>query len=242
MVRTAAQAAAGPLAEGLLSSANSQYGRAVSGLQDDAGIDVVRLGEWVIGWPAPTTTHLLPHVVDAGQSRWVTDTDGLVFRVGLSRREGRGRPAATPAPPEFKEPLWFVDAIFVEGCGSKQNFTDKRARFMAQTSAKCLEVQKRWLTRLLDDPPNGLPDHHPDARRSWEHLDADTNVWIPLRHLMVIFVLSDADCAEASRGVVCQSHEYFMSVSVAGQVNPGQASPVLDEMVRGWSSSAHLAR
>lgn len=240
MAQSTAQEQAGPLTSALLTAANAESGRVESTLVDGNLDDVVRVGEWAIGWPSPGATYLLPHLVDTGQSRWVTDTDGLVFRIGITSREGRGRPANLVVAPEFKEPLWFADAIFVEGCGTRQNFFDKRTRFAAQTSAKCLELQVRWLSHLHNDVANGLPDHHSDARESWEHLLADTRVWLPVRHMMVLFVLPDALCDEAVRGVVLQSHEYLMSASSARLANSGGSTASLDRMVAGWSSASHL--
>lgn len=103
----------------------------------------------------------------------------------------------------------FADCVAIEVCGTGQNFSDKRSRYMPSTSAILANCPRAWL--------NGSVSYKSGTRERWrlaglKHAPTD-DLRLPARFVRVLFFLAD-ELYEAWRleGVPA-AHEFVASYS-----------------------------
>lgn len=126
----------------------------------------------------------------------------------------------------------FADLIVVEHCGTRQNFYDKRSRYMAATYARMLNCPLAWL--LHTETINAGHIKH-----VWELLGIAaapiSDLVLPVRHLRVLYALNATDY-EFFLLTPFGAHEFFCShVTLRGWT-----SPAFQRFVEGLSADVHF--
>lgn len=128
-----------------------------------------------------------PCLKTAGASALVTRPDGMWFRV---------------CPDDDS-----ADVLCIEVCGTLQNLSDKRARYMPTTSANVVEVEHRWWQEGIYKRMNRL------QKSGLARAPEDKPTKLAVRYLKVIFVLpKDAYESFFTNGVP-GGHEFFLEHS-----------------------------
>jgi hypothetical protein len=108
--------------------------------------------------------------------------------------------------------LWILltpthaDAIAIEACGSRQNFEQRRSKYMPDTCARTLGCSVEWLA--------GSVGYKRGNRQRWR-LAGDLEVAptaeleLPVRHIRVLFAFPDHEYQKWSRSIVPAGHEYY---------------------------------
>ncbi len=153
-----------------------------------------------------------PCLKTAGSSALVTRPDGMWFRV-CSDDES-------------------VDVLCIEVCGTLQNLSDKRARYMPTTSATIVEVEQRWWQENIYRRMN----RH---QKSGIGREADNKpMKLAVRNLKVIFVLPKEAYENFFTNGVPGGHEFFLEHSSLASFS----SPKMQDFLRRLAPSAHFYR
>jgi hypothetical protein len=108
--------------------------------------------------------------------------------------------------------------MVVESCGSIQNFNDKRSRYAARTTSLMTELSKPWLDHQVPVQAGALRTRRELLRGQ---LPQDDRLSLPVRHLRVLYALTDEGDDSDYKGVrasgVLEAHEFVCRQEVLAQ-------------------------
>lgn len=169
---------------------------------------VRRAGAWLRAQPVDATAKG-PRLCSAGSTSLTTQPDGLWL--GLCGDT-------------------FVDVVAVEACGVRQNFFDKRSRYMAGTTALTVEVSLDWLLAAAPIRGGGKRARWVAAGTFEEEPELDIRV--PVRHLRVLYFLEDSLYEEWARSGVPEAHEFAAPMSSIRSYSSQKMQWFLSHMAR----------
>lgn len=141
-------------------------------------------GYWLKACPSQATR---PYIHPAGATILRTWPDGMYLYVHA--------------------PSNFADIIAIEVCGSHQNFNDKRSRYTPTSGNVHVTLPYAW----LDSNISIQKGRH---KKVWDASDwfihkPTADLVLTIRHLRVLFVLTDADYSNFGTNHLPAGHEYF---------------------------------
>lgn len=126
----------------------------------------------------------------------------------------------------------FADLVVVEHCGRRENFYDKRSRYMAATYARMLKCPRAWLLHKETIQAGHI-------KPVWELLGIPaaptSDLSFPVRHLRVLYALNATDYALFLL-TPFGAHEFFCSHVTL----KGWNSQRFQEFVAGLSTDVHF--
>ena len=133
-----------------------------------------------------------PYILVAGNTALKTQPDGLYIR---------------PV-----ERFRAFDIIAFEHCSQLQNLQDKRSRYAPATASLILETRADWWNESIDG-----------AITRWQKIcgkgeKCADNLWTPLRHVRVVYVLKNDDLNKFRKHGVPSGHEFFIRHSSLGSM------------------------
>jgi hypothetical protein len=124
-----------------------------------------------------------------------------------------------------------VDLICVEACTSKQNFGDKRSRYVPSISSQVLRVHDSWLDEAIAYKGGRKP------RRELINEKGKGVLLYPVRHLRVLFALTDELYKEHFIDhVIPHAHEYVCKISSLKSITNQQFLA----FIKGMSPASHF--
>jgi hypothetical protein len=170
--------------------------------------------DWLrlVPWNPHVDKSNLPNLVVVGMESASTEPDGLWASLG---------PAAS-----------FVDVVVVEHCGTRQNFYDKRSRYMPALCTRQLRFPAACYTQSTTVQGGALRTLLQLCDRLPQNLNAETR--IPVRHVHVLYALN-ADDYDDFHETPFAAHEFFCPHAALAQ----PTSPQLRDFVRGLSIARH---
>lgn len=119
-----------------------------------------------------------------------------------------------------------ADVFCVDVCGSLANLNDKRARFVVVASSLVVRIERAWLLEEIRTKGRGMK-----ARYQLIGAKKPSSAWhLPVRHLRVLFALSNDDYKVFGRNGVAAGHEYFCAHSSLGSFNSQRMQDFLRAM------------
>jgi hypothetical protein len=137
-------------------------------------------GYWVRASPS---TRSMPYVHPAGATILKTKPDGLYLFAHVPSR--------------------FCDVIAVEHCGNVQNFNDKRSRYTPTSGNVHVTIPLDWLNKKLTKKKSYW------QASCWFSSAPKSDITLTIRHLRVLFALTDKDYTSFGQNHLPGAHEYF---------------------------------
>ena len=169
-------------------------------------------GRWMQACPLHGNA-TLPYLRRPGATLRTTNPDGMYVFVHH------------PPPPSN---LRFADVIAIEVCGTLQNFGDKRSRYNPNNSQLVLPLN--WLRHRVTLTNGGV-------REAWRASEwygtrpLSEEVYV-VRHLRVLFVLTDPDFTTLAMNDSLSAHEYFCKHRQLDQIN----GPTMQRFIKGMAT------
>ncbi|WP_375285340.1 hypothetical protein [Marinicauda pacifica] len=168
------------------------------------------LGSWVRAQPVHNGENGCPRIISAGQNIWKTQPDCLYIHVG--------------------DAGCYADTISFEVCGSQQNFSDKRSRYVPSTSSQLVDIRNSWLKKRIQ--------YKKGERERFKILGLDQPMEknIPIRHSRVIFALPNDLFDRVKKEICPMAHEYMVRHSSISSPN----APATQRFLKQLSLSSHF--
>ncbi len=120
-----------------------------------------------------------------------------------------------------------ADVFCIDVCGSLSNLNDKRARFLVVASSLVVRIKQDWLLEEIPTKGGGKKARYQilgckkPTYKQWN---------LPVRHLRVLFALSNEHYRIFGRNGVAAGHEYFCAHSSLGSFNSQKMQDFLKAM------------
>jgi hypothetical protein len=122
-----------------------------------------------------------PRLASPGSKMFHTQPDGLWVRLFVGHNEV------------------YCDVITIEVCGTLQNFSDKRARYMHSTAALVLRCPKNWMRSLNDNV----------MKKAGFSAKPESGMSFPVRHMRILYSLPSASYDRWKENGVLAAHEFL---------------------------------
>jgi hypothetical protein len=126
----------------------------------------------------------------------------------------------------------FVDVVAVEHCGTRQNFYDKRSRYMATLYSRVLAVGKGWYQVQVPVQGGGSKTMRSLCQQFPRRMTGAER--IPIRHVRVLYALHPKDY-DTFHSTPFGPHEFFCPHYALTQ----RTSPMLRDFVKRLSTDVH---
>jgi len=121
----------------------------------------------------------------------------------------------------------FADCIAIEACSARQNFWDKRSRYMPSTSAVVLQCPSTWLTSKVNRGRGQKPRW---KLASGFQSAPVTDLRLPVRFLRVLYFLENGLYSKWREVGVPEAHEFVASYSSIKSYNSEKMQVFLRRM------------
>lgn len=170
-------------------------------------------GYWIKACP---TVAPQPYIHPAGATVLTTSPDGMYLFAHI--------------------PSGFVDVIVIEVCCTNQNFNDKRSRYTPVSGNIHVTMPLGWLESRVTIQNGGIRKYW-DAS-GWFAQKPTQDVRLTIRHLRVLFVLTDTDYSNFGINHLPAGHEYFCRHRDLSQVTHQD----MQRFVKGMALMNHFPR
>lgn len=126
----------------------------------------------------------------------------------------------------------FVDVVAIEHCGSRQNFYDKRSRYMPNLHARMLLLPDGWLEQEITVQAGGRKFLRDICAKFPVGMTGEQR--LPVRNLRVLYALHPQDY-DTLHLTPFSAHEFFCPHGALAQTT----SPKLREFVKRLSTDVH---
>lgn len=135
-------------------------------------------------------------------------------------------------PPDDEGKSAIADVLFIEVCGSSQNLSDKRSRYLPTHESRALKLTKNWFEKRIRWSGGGvIPIHDALGIAS-----PDKDTYAPIRALRVLYVIEDNLFLELREGEIPRGYEFFASDSWFRSTVPNWPK---DKPDGGWTTYEH---
>ena len=182
---------------------------------------------WIRGWPEPANQVQAikkPYLCAPGaEGQNPTRPDGLWMYFGCTKIGGSGEDESVEAGYNY-----WCDITVVEACQVRENFYDKRSRYVPPSHGLVLVCPVKW---LLDTVTLQKGGSNPRWRAcgSFEK-EPKHNLTIPVRRLRVLYVISEELVTSLREFGAPAGHEFFCSIEALERYNDQKVQRLLKRM------------